>query len=226
MRSFLPSAIIIGTMVSAVTLLMAYNYARFGSPIEFGMKHLVSMYSEYLRQGNFFRYDHVPYNIWAYFFSLPLGDPYFPYVKLPFYILKVQSVSPEPYLLVHVNELCASVFCLMPVLLFCFVLAFTRPTAQPNSQPRAAGFLALLLVLQLAPLCIAMPAISRYCYDFLPIMMILAFQGIERVKDEFRFKNSMLVMISLVSVVFSFAVVVNCSRFYEPLYRSPLLRLW
>jgi hypothetical protein len=209
-------------------LLLAYNYARFGSLTEFGMKYAASFfYWEYLLQGNFFRYDHIPYNLWSYLFCIPQGDPHFPYVKLPFYILKVESVSGMPYLLVHVNELCSSLFCFLPVLLFCFVPVFKRANDATALQRVALGLFAAVCVLQILPLSMSMAAITRYYYDFLPMMMVIAFLGIKQVQEEFQHKNLMLVIITVVSILFSFAVTVNAVRFHEAFsaYRSPLLNL-
>jgi len=227
-KSLLPASVIVGTVLSGFILLLAYNYARFGSLTEFGMKYAASFfYWEYLLQGNFFRYDHIPYNLWSYLFCIPQGDPHFPYVKLPFYILKVESVSGMPYLLVHVNELCSSLFCFLPVLLFCFVPVFKRANDATALQRVALGLFAAVCVLQILPLSMSMAAITRYYYDFLPMMMVIAFLGIKQVQEEFQHKNLMLVIITVVSILFSFAVTVNAVRFHEAFsaYRSPLLNL-
>lgn len=216
--SFVLCAIMAGMPLCTLLMLLAYNYARFGSLTEFGMKHMISTYSEYLRHGNFFRYEHIPYNLWAYMFSLPQGEPHFPYIDLPFYILKAESVSGMPYHLLHVNELCASVFCLLPALLFCFVPVFRRAAGKTVFQQSAGKLFGAILALQIVPLSMGMAAITRYCYDFLPIMMIIAFLGLDQVQEEFRHKKLMLVIISAISIVFSFAVTVNAVRFYEALW--------
>jgi hypothetical protein len=227
-KSLVPFAIILGTVTSGLVLLLAYNFTRFSSLTEFGMKYATSMYWEYLRQGNFFRYDHIPYNLWSYIFYIPEGDSHFPYVKLPFYILKVESVSGLPYSLLHVNELCASVFCFLPVLLFCFVPVFKRTEGRTVFQQSALKLFAVVLALQILPLCMSMAAITRYYYDFLPMMLLVAFFGIEQVQEEFQHKKLILTVITVTSILFSFAVTVNAVRFYEVFcaYRSPLLRFF
>ncbi|MBI4962230.1 MAG: hypothetical protein HY913_03050 [Desulfomonile tiedjei] len=227
-RSLAPFTIMLGTMAAGMGLLLAYNFARFGSLTEFGMKYATSLYSDYLRQGLFFRYDHIPYNLWSYIFYIPEGNPHFPYVKLPFYILKVESVSGLPYALLNVNELCASVFCFFPVLLFCFVPLFKRATNPAGLRQSALKLFVVVFALQLLPLCMSMAAITRYYYDFLPMMMLIALFGIERVQEEFTHKNLTLTIIVVTSILFSFAVTVNAVRFYEVFcaYRSPLLRFF
>jgi len=226
-RSLVSCAIIAGTPLCALVLLLAYNYARFGSLTEFGMKYAASIYSEYLLQGNFFRYNHIPYNLWSYMFSLPRGDSLFPYIQLPFYILKVESISTSPYYLWHVNELCSSVFCFLPVLLFCFVPVLKRAAGTTALQRVALGLFAAVCALQILPVSMSMAAITRYYFDFLPMMMVIAFLGLKQVQEDFHNKNLMLIMISAVSILFSLAVTVNAVRFYASFWpaQAQLLKL-
>jgi hypothetical protein len=227
-KSLLPFAAILGTVVSGFVLLLVYNYARFNSFTEFGMRYATSLYSQYLLQGNFFRYDHIPYNLWSYLFYIPPGDPHFPYVKLPFYVLKAESVRGLPYFLVHVNELCASIFCFLPVLLFCFVPLFKGATNLTASKQSALRLFAVVFAFQIIPLSMSMAAITRYYYDFLPVMMVIAFLGIEQVQEQLQHKKLTLIVISAISILFSFAVTINALRFHEVFseYRSPLLNLF
>ena len=67
----IPSTIVAGFPAAGVGLLLLYNYVRFGALLDFGIRNLATIYVDYFRQGHFMRYDHIPYNIWDYFFRLP-----------------------------------------------------------------------------------------------------------------------------------------------------------
>ena len=63
-KAVVPMVIIVTVFAIAAGLLLAYNYARFGDPFEFGMKYAESMFKNYLfLAGNFARYEHIPLNL-------------------------------------------------------------------------------------------------------------------------------------------------------------------
>ena len=78
-------------LLAAVTLAFAvmiggYNYARFGNPLEVGMRYQrgVKRYDAYLKQNKLLSLDFVPHNVDIYFFHhlIPrLQPPYVPYDK-------------------------------------------------------------------------------------------------------------------------------------------------
>ncbi len=60
-------------------LLLLYNYARFGNPLEFGTAYQLTNVMEMHLQR--FQVANVLYNAWLYLASLPDLSPYFPFVK-------------------------------------------------------------------------------------------------------------------------------------------------
>lgn len=58
--------------------LLAYNAARFGSPLEFGQRYQLSGSDE--RAVRHFSLGYFSYNTWVYLFALPDLSPYFPFV--------------------------------------------------------------------------------------------------------------------------------------------------
>ena len=96
---------------------------------------------------------------------------------MPEYILKTESIGFMPFALIYENELSASVFVLMPVLiLFVVPLAFVKED-RPDINFRMYLVLFVLLVMQVLPISVSMATAARYYYDFLPIMMIMAYLG-------------------------------------------------
>jgi len=219
------TAMIIGIVAVAIGLLLAYNYARFGNAFEFGTTYLTSWYEEYFLKGYYFRYDHIPYNVWSYFFRVPGVSPEFPFIRLPAYIVKAQSIALSPYLLINVNELSVSIFTLMPVLVL-----FAVPTLIPaRLRTMVDGKLYVLLVvlsaLQVIVLSLTVAATARYYYDFLPIMMMLSYQGALPVIEHGARPRLILVLVAGLSIVASLALPLNAIHFYASFinYQSPLL---
>ncbi len=216
-----------GVALFGLGLLLAYNYGRFGSLGEFGMTHADSIiYEDYLKQGRFWRYDNIPYNMWDYFFAIPGIRTGFPFAKLTVYILKVESITEAKYFLLHVNELCASVFLIMPVLLFLFA-GFRAVKAGGSGSTRVyCRCLTTLLALQVVPLCLSMASTARYCFDFLPVMMMLSCLGAFtlRMKPGDRFVLALAG--AVISLVISSAVVLDGMVEYAGFlgYHAPLLR--
>ena len=64
--------------IAAVGCLLAlYNYLRFGNPIEFGVRYILSGVHE--TEIEHFRLRYVPVNIWGYFLSVGTWSRYFPF---------------------------------------------------------------------------------------------------------------------------------------------------
>ena len=73
-RRLLP--VILPLLVGGLGLL-AYNYLRFGQPLEFGQHY--QLWGDGTSASKFFGAAHFPFNFWLYFFSLPEFSPYFPF---------------------------------------------------------------------------------------------------------------------------------------------------
>jgi hypothetical protein len=219
------TAVIVGIVAVAIGLLLAYNYARFDDAFEFGTTYLTSWYEEYFLKGYYFRYDHIPYNVWSYFFRIPAVSPEFPFIHLPAYIVKVQSIALSPYILINVNELSASIFTLMPVFVLCALPAMIPAKHRTPADLRMYLLLLLLLALQVVVISLTVAATARYYYDFLPIMMILCYQGALALIELGEWPKPLLAILAGLSIVVSLALPLNAIHFYASFinYQSPLL---
>jgi hypothetical protein len=219
------AAVMIGIVAVAIGLLLAYNYARFGNAFEFGTTYLTSWYEEYFLKGYYFRYDHIPYNIWSYFFRVPGVSPEFPFIRLPAYIVKTQSIALSPYILINVNELSVSVFSLMPVLILCALPAVVAVRRRTLVDAKMYLLLLILFALQVVVISLTVAATARYYYDFLPIMMILCYQGALALIEHSERPRLLLALLAGLSIVMSLTLPLNAIRFYASFinYHSPLL---
>jgi hypothetical protein len=227
-RSLLPVVVLAFLTFAGIAGTLGYNYLRFGNPADFGVSFMHTLYRDYFSHGNYLRYDHIPLNVWDYFFRFPRLGPEFPYLNLPFYILQATSFrSPQDFLM-HVNELSVSIFALMPVLLFCFFCSVRRDISKPKFQAIASIILWAAFVLQVVPLSLTIGSIARYYFDFLPLMLILAFAGYVAIKSRLSSKYFILGLTSGLSLLLSFSVPMDALIFYLRFidFRSPLLGLW
>ncbi len=227
-KRFFPVAVL-GLLTSAgVVVALVYNYLRFGDFSDFGVGYMQTLYRDYFLHGNYFRYDHIPYNLWDYFFRLPQLLPDFPYLRLPFHILEIKSLRSTQYFLMHVNEFSVSVFVLIPVLFFCFFCGVRRKSTERGPDNTLSKIIIAVVLLQVIPLSLTIASTARYYFDFIPVMLIMAFAGYMRIKSKLTYKYLTLGSASAVSLLFSFWVPVGALIFYSSFihYRSPLLDLW
>jgi hypothetical protein len=79
------AGVLVGPVAGVGILLMLYNVARFGSPLEFGQAYQLAGYDPNTKEGNKLKY--VPPGVWYYLFSRPhltLGFPFFHLGPPPF----------------------------------------------------------------------------------------------------------------------------------------------
>ena len=222
--------LIFGVTGLSIGLLLFYNFLRFENPLDFGIQYLDSLvFRTYFAHGNLVRYDHIPYNLWSIFFRLPYVVPQFPYLIMPAYVLKVKSFVLMPYWLLNANELAASVFCLMPVLVLAVVPLVAREFFR-DVPPNACYWILVGVVgLQVLSSCVTVAATARYYFDFLPTMLIVSYMGGRWLADRWRVGRCLVVGLCLISVVVSFALPMNAVR---PMYAayigylSPLSRIF
>jgi hypothetical protein len=195
-------------------LLLTYNYARFNDPLEFGMKYQMSAYRDYLIAGNFARYEHIPYNVWSLFFRLPLLMSNVPFLVMPRYVLETRSVEFMPYFLVYANELSVSVFILMPVLVVGFVPLVFRKDAGPETDFYTYLVLFALVITQVFPIVISMSTVARYYYDFVPVMILMAYMGGLLLKKKGEWYLLLVLLAAAISIIISFALPMNAASFY------------
>jgi len=221
-------SIVAGIGAVSFSALLWYNYARFGSMLDFGMEHIDTMYRAYFAQGGYFRYDHFPYNFWSFFFRLPHIVAEFPFVSLPGFLAQTH-VFPIPSgdsatVILNTNELVVSVFFLMPILLLVLAPPLFRHAGPGFGLPLYRS-LVLIFSLQVMSILFTIAAIARYYYDFLPIMLLMAFIGAIRLQLDGRLSCFTIGFLAVLSLLLSFALPLNAIQFYAVFiqYTSPLL---
>lgn len=227
-RSLLPVFVLAFLTLAGLAGTLEYNYLRFGNPADFGVSFMETVYRDYFSHGNYLRYDHIPLNVWDYFFRIPQLDPEFPYLKLPFYILEATTFQSEQDYLMHVNELSVSIFALMPVLLFCLFCSFRGHASESKFGLIASRIVLGAFLLQMVPLSLTIGSIARYEFDFLPFLLVLAFAGYVGIKRKLSSNYFLLGLTSGLSLLLSFSVPMCALIFYlsNINFRSPLLQLW
>jgi hypothetical protein len=63
-------------LAAVAACLLCYNWARFGSPFEFGLNYQLTSAGN----SKHFSLSYIPFNFWAYFASVPQWGRYFPFV--------------------------------------------------------------------------------------------------------------------------------------------------
>jgi len=174
--TLLKGALAAGLPLAAVGLaLLAYNYARFGNPLELGLNYQLSTWNEVKRRH--FRLSNIPYNAFLYFLAQPQWGRYFPFVH-PI----VPPARPGFY---YGYEFVYGGLVIYPVLWFgAFVLPFVRRAA-PVLRAFAATVASMALATAFVVLCFDTSA-ARYETDFLPWCVFLAALGWALLEDWLR----------------------------------------
>lgn len=158
-----------------VSLLLFYNYMRFGSFMEFGLRLNVFpdlfRYRYFALGENFWSLWHVPYQLSHYLFSVPELTDKFPYLKHPPGRITLADVT-------VLKELVLSVFVIVPVTMLVFPGAIgSNIRASSDKLAPIYLFCAVGPVVQLLVLSAFAFAAVRYVYDFLPLIFVLIFLG-------------------------------------------------
>jgi hypothetical protein len=161
--------VLLGPVAVVGILLILYNVARFGSPMDFGQKYQLAGYDPATREGNKLAY--VPPGMWYYLLSRPHLTPGFPFIYL--------APPPESYPFtapVHYDgvEFVGGLLPTAPFVLFALAAPFVlRGTARRV----ALGLIASgLLIIVMASFAI-WGATMRYEVDFASVLLIAAALG-------------------------------------------------
>lgn len=159
----------------AISVILVYNYARFGDAFDFGRRHIMypwaAAYEYVCVQGNAFRLSHVPYNISAYFFTMPevLWRNCVPWLRFTRDMLSTNGV------LVGREQL-GSIVLLMPCLVLLVPvqrLFGTRDRSRPLKTMVLAAWISSLTMLGMF-MCYFY-AVARYLYEFTPLLFLVMF---------------------------------------------------
>lgn len=157
--------------LGAVGLAMAwYNYARFGSPTEFGVAYQFSGIFE--AETQHFRWSYFPLNSWMYALQGADWTRYFPFLH--------RGVAPAiPAGHLGFDDL-HGVLPNVPLVWFALLapLAAWRRGAEERGRLLAGmGAAAMIVAGTVAPLAFFYAAMARYGADFLPALVLLALTG-------------------------------------------------
>ncbi len=177
-----------GPIMAVGVALAVYNYARFGSPTEFGQTY--QMAGDDLRNLKLFSFGFMPYNFFIYFLSTAGLSPFFPFITV---------IDPPTGPLGHLGI--EDPYGLLPsmpwALLVMGLLAVTRGNDRTKrlvfwaTGAFVSGTAIMVFVLGFGGAC------GRYMVDFAPTLMLLASVGVmallARVRGMVRFAVGSLV---------------------------------
>lgn len=167
---FLPFLVCFGLFVLA---LLAYNFMRFGNPLEFGRSHTIfPSYEDYLYailNQNMFRLQHVPLQLYLYLFSPPDIIDKFPYLVIPnetrFRIGDVLVVS----------QRVRSIFILAPILVALFPAPFLMKYCRIKTFTFWITYFFISSASIFGLLTFFHYTTIRYIYDFMPLLFVNVF---------------------------------------------------
>lgn len=157
-------------VVLTVAALLAYNYARFGQPLEFGQRYMLGGWDQ--RKLDFLGFKNVAINAWYYLIGPARWSAEFPFVNAPGW----QAVG----LLIQTP------FLWLGLALGAVGLGRTESPAFATLRP-LAGLLGVVLLCNLGLLmllpsgntqAVKTSANARYVFDFLPVAVLLAGVGV------------------------------------------------
>ncbi len=224
-RAWVSITAMCGITLLGVILLGLYNYQRYGTFMDTGMQYQVSIvFGDYFRQGNYFRYDHVPLNLWSYFCRIPDCVPVFPYIILPVFTATINSVQFMPYSLVYHNELAISIFFLVPLSALIAVPVVCRLAGLRDPFDAVQGVLLAVVFLQVLPLSLTVATTARYYFDFLPILLMSTYPAAVRLFRWRVWTRGVIGVLALVSLVVGLTLPVHGVLLYSDAmhYVSPL----
>ncbi len=160
-------------------LLAVYNYARFGSPTEFGVAYQFS--GIYEATAHHFRWAYLPYNLGLYAFAPVEWSRYFPFIH-------TARIAAGPVGHVGIEEVCGLAWH-MPVLWFSTLVVLGLRARSDDERDRLKGWLAATAALgvgTLFTLGFFYAAMGRYQTDFVPTLALLSAVGLLAVDRQLR----------------------------------------
>ena len=168
------AASFVAPLIAGAALIMKYNAARFGSPLEFGAVYQLTVSDIH---ANTLRLSNLPSAIYHYFLQAPKSKTSFPFFETGFNGL--ENYGSYVYTVIGFGALT------LPVILFGILLqpqAFGRRTKEMNDRYRRwflAICLAMSVLLSWADFCLG-GFITHYVFDIMPLMTFAAMIGIFR----------------------------------------------
>jgi heme exporter protein D len=162
-------------IIGFFSLLLGYNYLRFGSLLDFGDTHVIfPYYMHYIylaKFNNFYRLAHIPLNLYCYLLALPEFNSSFPFQFFPSSWYWDANVH-------VVREVMGSIFIISPVLALCFLAPFGYRYGSERTM--LSFILVTISVCSVAVfgsyLCYVWSA-PRFAYDFVPLLFLVLYCG-------------------------------------------------
>jgi hypothetical protein len=179
LRNFFAFAVPSGTIL---VVLLAYNYARFGSPFEFGLRYALTGIINFNDGGGFTEVHTFWENVGVYFFYLPRFLPIFPYQFAASNNYVTPAFLPTTPTGVWAADFpFVSAFALAPLVLLAPVALQLVVPRRPRADVTIRGFVAAMGLGTLG--CFAVVFTSRYSagrylQDFLPVLCLLGALGL------------------------------------------------
>jgi len=181
--------------------LLTYNHLRFGDFLDFGRAHVMfPAYDDYLyvgKGGNFFRWQHVPYQLYHYLVSLPWYRDTPPYLIFPYEGVWYGDVR-------VIREWACSMFVTAPVLLLVLPAPFVfRYRKQQPAIPLLLGVFGGCALVFFMFLTCYYAAVLRYLYDFVPLLCVVIFVNLTVLWTAFQARpTTKRIMIAAVALIF------------------------
>jgi hypothetical protein len=202
-----------GTVCAA---LLAYNYARFGNPLEFGMHYqLTGTYEAAVKH---FSAAYVGFNAFVYYLAPAQWSRYFPFIepiRLP--------PAPAGY---QTSEYVCGLLATTPFCLAAFLAPLALIRRDGAGRARLGGFLGSLAALYAALaflLLFFVTSAARYMVDFVPSLMLLACIGllsVERLAWAPRVRRPAMAVGSAAALLSVFACTMLNFQFQDILHQN------
>jgi hypothetical protein len=148
-----------------------HNYARFGSPLQFGQAYQFSL--DYESKMAHFRPGHVPFNLWRYYFSAAEWSASFPFIR------PAELPSKPPGFGGHDDVY--GLLTNLPIAWIALLAPLALWRRGPAERRPLAAWLATAAVLfagMAGTLALFFGSLARYQSDFAPVLMLLAVVGV------------------------------------------------
>lgn len=139
-----PSLALLTPLALGALLIAGYNYARFDSPLEFGLRYQITVQNMNRDMPLAFELDYLPHNVNAYVLQPFQFDSGFPFIRPVGYTAQLQNrgiVAPGLYAAGNVTGL----LFFAPFLLLAFLPFWAQRSAEQNVHPGLKGLFLYLL---------------------------------------------------------------------------------
>lgn len=188
---------------TAVLLLLSYNMVRFGSPLEFGLRYMLTGLPGNPNDGSLL---YVPKQFGLYVLSYPIWSPFFPFSEVGFRAPFLDGPGD------NTDSRAASLFIMAPLTILSpiAIVAITRMRSSCELIRVIVTSLALGSLGTLAGLMMFYWSAARYLEDVIPGMSVLGSVGLFALADRVaQLRPMMRVMKSVAFLLVSFSVFVS-----------------